>query len=385
MRKSVLIRTIILVSLLAAILIACRRDEEATPVPDSPTIPAKTTAVEVEQVEPTPTKEIVPTATPKPAAAIAPEDIDWSPQVIASNPAPGEEITLDSPIVFRFDQPMDQDSVEAAWAVEPAVNGRFQWPRTDTVVFTPSEELKRAQSYLVRINDNASSQNGLTLEEAIELNLETIGNLKVNQVIPADGTQDVQGDAAITVVFNRPVVPLVSSDQQAELPQPLTINPPVEGEGSWVSTSIYRFEPGLEGLAGATTYQVTVDQGLTDVTGAVLPSSFSWQFTTQNPSVVQILPADGASLVPPSRPISVTFSMPMDRPSTEAAVSFNPGAPVSYEWHEDDRLLVITPQEQLQLETTYELVVDQTATSASGQAGLDRGVPTISQHSLFLA
>ncbi len=163
-------------------------------------------------------------------------------------PCPGEEITLDSPIAFRFDQPMDQDSVEAAWAIEPAVNGRFQWPRADTVIFTPSEELKRAQNYLVRVGDSASSQNGLALEEAIELNLQTIGNLEVTQVIPADNTQDVQGDGAITVVFNRPVVPLVSSDQQADLPQPLTINPPVEGEGNWVSTSIYRFEPGSAGL-----------------------------------------------------------------------------------------------------------------------------------------
>jgi len=55
---------------------------------------------------------------------IAPEDIDWSPQIIASNPAPGEEVALDSPIALRFDQPMDQDSVEAAWAIEPATDGR---------------------------------------------------------------------------------------------------------------------------------------------------------------------------------------------------------------------------------------------------------------------
>ncbi len=372
MRKSILIRTIILITLLVVLLIACRREEEATPVPDSPPASIVPTTREVEEAAPTPTKEIVPTATPEPAAAIAPEDIDWSPQVIASNPAPGEEVALDSPIALRFDQPMDQDSVEAAWAIEPATDGRFQWPRTDTVIFTPSEELKRAQNYLVRVDNSASSQNGLALEEAVELNLQTIGNLEVTQVIPADNTQDVQGDAAITVVFSRPVVPLVSSDQQANLPQPLTIDPPVDGEGNWVSTSIYRFEPGIGGLAGATTYQVTVDEGLTDITGAVLPSSFSWQFTTQNPSVVQILPADGASLVPPTRPISVTFSMPMDRPSTEAAVSLNPSAPMTFEWQENDRLLVLTPQEQLPLETTFELLIAQSATSANGQAGLER-------------
>ena len=372
MRKSALIRHAILVILLAALLIACRRAEESTPVPEATPIPANPTPNEVEQVEPTATKTVVPTATAVPVTAIDPADIDWAPQLVASSPAAGEEVSLDSPIALRFDQAMDQKSVEAAWAIEPAVDGRFQWPRADTLIFTPNNQLKRAQNYLVRVGPAASSQNGLALEEALELNLQTIGDLEVTQVIPADGTQDVQTDGAITVVFNRPVVPLVSSDQQAGLPQPLTINPAVEGEGSWVSTSIYRFEPGSEGFAGATTYQVTVDEGLTDISGAVLPSSYTWQFTTQNPSVVQILPADGAFLVVPTRPISITFSMPMDKASSEAAVSLNPSAPLTYEWQDNDRLLVLTPEEPLQLETSYELLVTQSATSANGQAGLDK-------------
>ncbi|MDX1412747.1 MAG: Ig-like domain-containing protein [Candidatus Promineifilaceae bacterium] len=372
MRKSTLIRILILLSLMAIVLIACRREEEPTPTPETPSVSAEPTE-EADETAPTPTEEPEPTEepTPEPAAAIAPEDIDWSPQVIASNPVPGEEVALDSPIAIRFDQPMDQDSVEMAWTMEPSTEGEFAWPREDTVIFTPAAELKRAQNYLVRISDDASAKNGLAIEQAVELNLQTIGDLEVNQVIPANSTEDVQAHAAITVVFNRPVVPLVSSDQQADLPQPLVLSPAVKGTGTWISTSIYRFEPGSEGLAGATTYQATIEEGLSDASGAVLPDSFSWQFTTQNPEVVQIQPPNGAALVEPGRPITVTFNMPMERSSTEAAVSLQPSEPVTYEWHENDEVLVLKPQDQLQLETSYQLTIDQSASSANGQTNLD--------------
>ena len=379
MRKSVLIRSLILVLALAMILIACRRDEDATPTAVSSSQPTETPAAEADTAPPTATKETAPTATKEPPptatpekiAAVAPEDIDWPPQVVVSDPAPGEEMAVDSEIALRFDQPMDPDSVEAAWDIDPAVDGGFQWPQPDTLVFSPSEELKRNQQYRVLVDESALSSNGIALQEEVQLNLQTIGDLQVSQVIPPDNTRDVQADGAITVVFTRPVVPLVSSDEQANLPQPLTIEPAVDGQGSWVSTSIYRFVPGEEGFAGATTYRVTIDEELTDVTGAILPDDFTWQFTTESPDVIMIQPPNGATLVPPTRPISITFNMSMDPASTEAAVSLQPASPVSYEWQDNNRHLILTPQDMLELETDYDLVVSQSARSASGQASLN--------------
>ncbi len=378
MSRSLLFRFFVLVAAVLLLLVACRRDEEATPTISS----AAPTEVAAESVEmtsepatveaPAPDTEVEPPATAEPEPAAAPLEADWAPQVVASDPVSGEELALDSTFTIRFDQPMDQESVEEAWAIDPAVDGRFEWPRSDTVHFTPQKELQRNAQYRVRIDESATAGNGLALVEPFDLTSTTVGDLAVNQVIPEDGTTNVQTDGAITVVFNRPVVPLTSSDQQAGLPQPLTIDPAVEGEGNWVSTSIYRFEPDSAGFAGGTTYRATVTEGLTDVTGAVLPEPVSWQFTTQNPDVVMISPPNKATLVSPSDPISITFNMPMDRASTESAVSLSPAADLSYEWQDNDRLLVATPQEKLQLETGYELTIGQSALSASGQASLDK-------------
>jgi hypothetical protein len=111
---------------------------------------------------------------------------------------------LDTVFTIRFDQPMDQGSVEAAWDIEPAVDGQFEWPRPDTVLFTPQKELQRNAQYRVRIEESAEAETGMALGAPFEFMSTTVGDLAVNQIIPEDGTENVGTDGAVTVVFNRP-------------------------------------------------------------------------------------------------------------------------------------------------------------------------------------
>ncbi|WP_374688727.1 Ig-like domain-containing protein, partial [Promineifilum sp.] len=282
-------------------------------------------------------------------------------------------VAANAPITVRFDQPMDQASVEAAFSIEPAVTGELTWPEPETAVFTPAESLAEGQTYNVRVADSASALNGQTLQEPVEFSLQTTGPLAVTQTIPADGSDEVQTDAVITVVFNKPVVPLVSSGEQADLPQPLTFDPPATGAGEWTSTSIYRFIPDPP-LAGATTYTVSVDPALVDVTGSALEGAPTWQFTTLRPEVVTVVPENEAVRIAPTTPITVTFNMPMDTASVEAATTVTAGegaVPVSFEWQEADRVAVLTPEEMLPLETDVNVTVAASAASANGGATMD--------------
>ena len=370
MRKNRLFSVFVI---LLAILVACREEE---PLPTA--VPTVTLPTAIPTQTPVATESGTETAVAAPAPIqIDPDDIDWPPQVIYSSPVPGEDVLLDGAITIRFDQPMNQTAVEAAFTITPAdnsqkVNGNFSWPRPDTMVFTPQSDYQRRQTYRVQIDETAASSNGLTLDVPIELILQTVGALEVSQIIPGDGSADVQTDGAITVLFNRPVVPLVSSGQQADLPQPLIIEPAVEGLGEWTSTSIYRFVPD-EPLAGATTYRLAIDDGLTDVLGVGLERPFTSQFTTLNPDIVTIEPDSNADLVP-TAPITVTFNMPMDRATAEAALSLRgveaPTANFDFEWLENDRVVQMTPQELLALDTQYQLQISGSARAANGEASL---------------
>ncbi len=319
-----------------------------------------------------------PPATAVPAqTGIDPADIDWAPRLLFVEPDARGELPLDAPITLRFDQPMDQTSVESALQLTTTagrtVNGRFDWPSADMVVFTPASSLQRAQSYKLTLASSASSQNGIPLDEAIDLDLQSLGYLEVSQVIPDDGLDQIQTDAAITVVFNRPVVPLVSSGQQAGLPQPLTFDPPLDGRGQWVTTSLYRFTPD-QPLAGATTYRVTVDPALESISGGVLENRFQWSFTTVRPQVVTVQPENSRTQVNPTIPITVTFNMPMDTAVTETATRLRTSdgqtIAVNYSWHNNNRVLALQPQERLPLDTTIQLQISDSASDASGGATL---------------
>lgn len=369
--RNYFLHTAFILGLLLVLAVACGRQADETDE-------ALPTLVPTAVID-TPSPTITPTSQPDTptVSGIDPADIDWSPSLLFVDPDTRGELPLDQPITLRFDQPMDQDSVEnglqLATAEGRAVNGRFDWPRADTVVFTPASQLQRATHYKLTLADSISGQNGQALATPIDLDLQSLGYLAVSQVIPDDGLSEVQTDTAVTIVFNRPVVPLVSSGQQAGLPQPLIFDPPVSGSGQWTTTSIYRFTPD-QPLDGATSYRVTVDPNLESISGGVLENRYQWSFTTVNPQVVTVQPADNSQRVNPSHPISVTFNMPMDTAVTQAATTLltTEGQTIAANitWHNNNRLMALQPQERLPLNTTFQLQIAPTASDASGAATL---------------
>ncbi|MBP8972327.1 MAG: Ig-like domain-containing protein, partial [Anaerolineae bacterium] len=306
------------------------------------------------------------------------------PQVVDTMPLPGEELPLEGPVVFYFDQPMDETAVTGAFSVEPAVEGALTWSAdASALTFTPAAPLARATEYTFTLSTDATSAAGVALEEPFTLTLRTIGYLEVAEVLPADGSEAVDTDSVITVIFNRPVVPLLTVEQMASLPSPLALDPPVQGKGEWLNTSIYLFTPETE-LSGGTTYTATIAAGLTDVTGGVLAEDFRWQFTTMPPDVLEISPRDGADTIPLDTPVTVRFSQAMDTASLEAggfALQYLGPSPLpeeaarpapeavegTFAWGDGGRTLTFTPDERLALGSTYRVTLNAAqALSATG-------------------
>ncbi|MBN1180281.1 MAG: Ig-like domain-containing protein [Anaerolineae bacterium] len=317
-----------------------------------------------------PTSPPVPTPTSEPLPPT-------QPLLIARAPARGEEAAPEAALTLTFDQPMDTDSVEAAFHVEPRVTGTISWPDAATMVFSPRTSWDRAARYRIKIDTSAKSAVGLPLREEVDFTFATVGYLEVTQVIPEPDTAEVEPSASVTVMFNRPVVPLqLVSASQASLPAPLTFDPPVEGSGEWINTSIYVFRPAT-GFVPGETYVATVAAGLTDTTGGVLEEDFTWNFTVQPPTIVWTQPASGDNKIPLTQPITVTFSQPMDRPSTAAAFSLRTSddEPVSgrFSWHEGNTVLTFTPNNSLDLGMRYTARVGASARAASGNASLQDG------------
>jgi uncharacterized protein YfaS (alpha-2-macroglobulin family) len=298
------------------------------------------------------------------------------PQVIAVQPYPGEEVRADQPVTVIFDQAMDAPSVETAWQMEPAVPLEFTWADGRTLRAIPAGGWQRATRYAVTLGTGAQSADGLALAEPHKFFVQTIGRLQVATVIPAEGAEGVAADATITVSFNRPVVPLVSTGELEGLPDPLQFEPAVEGQGEWINTSIYQFTP-AKPLAGGTTYTASIAAGLADVLGATLDETFIWRFKTLAPQVLNVSPYSNQSQVRLEAPVTIEFSQPMDRASTETAFALLfSGEPVAgkFTWSDDGRRLTFQPDALLRLEASYLITLAPSARGITGQATLKEGL-----------
>ncbi|MEJ5199954.1 MAG: Ig-like domain-containing protein, partial [Anaerolineae bacterium] len=312
------------------------------------------------------------TAIPTAAATRAP----LPPAVIGIAPDRGEEQLLSAPITITFDQPMDPASTSAAFSIEPKVPGEVQ-VRDNRLIFSPTERLKRGAEYRVNLAASARSATGLPLPQPISFKFKTAGFLQVTSVQPADGAAGVPVDATLLIAFNRPVVALGGSAGSA--PLPLIITPTVAGAGEWITTSIYRFTP-KAGLVASTSYTVTVKAGLEDTTGGLLAEPYTFTFRTTDPTVTRwqfdrAAFREGTNNIIPSSPVTVTFSMPMERASTEAAfqlveiVGRTPSAPLPgvFSWSADGTTMSFKPTQALKLGTRYRAIVAATARPANGQ------------------
>lgn len=292
------------------------------------------------------------------------------PVLIETNPPDGA-LWNGEPVVFTFDQTMAPEAA-GALAVQPALDGSVD-AQGSTITFTPTGAPEAGQRYRFTIDARATSVNGVQLAAPVDISLVAAAPLQVTSTQPGDGATEISTASQIVVVFNRPIVPLTSVDEQENLPQPLTIDPPVEGEGVWLNTSIFAFQPTL-GLAGATQYQVTVD-GVTGLSGETLAAPVTFRFTTAAPIVVDSTPQGNSA--PPDAPVVITFSQPMDPTSSAAAFSLvktSGDQPTPVEgvitWDETQTTLTFSPTQWLEFGAGYTVQVESSALPASRQGTL---------------
>ena len=300
-----------------------------------------------------------------------------SPKLAYRTPETGEPQEIDAPIELIFDQPMDQKSVTKAFTIEPKVQGDFTWMDAQTLLFDPRKSLARDASYTITIGEDARNAAGTPLLEPILFDFQTVSSLAVSEVQPVPGSEEIEADAVVTVVFNRPVVPLSSIGEQAGLPAPLTFEPAVEGVGEWLNTSIYRFHP-REGFLPSTSYSVRIAAGLTDTQGSALPEDYTWSFSTVRPMILAWEPRSDELHIDPGSPITVTFNQPMDHASTEQAFQLSvQGEPVrgTFRWSGAEtqaasEALVFTPAAPLARNASYVVRIQGSARAQAGPATL---------------
>ncbi|MEQ8676741.1 MAG: alpha-2-macroglobulin family protein [Aggregatilineales bacterium] len=112
---------------------------------------------------------------------------------------------------------------------------------------------------------------------------ETVG---VIQQTPQPGRVDVDSMTQIIVAFDHPVIALSGTSETNDAPNPIEIEPYVEGQGEWVNTFLYVFTPTAP-MQPATIHTVSIQPILTAINGNQIEAS-SWTFTTADAYLLDI-------------------------------------------------------------------------------------------------
>ncbi|MCY3507294.1 MAG: Ig-like domain-containing protein [Chloroflexi bacterium] len=275
----------------------------------------------------------------------------------------GEEVPRLAALTFAFADPPATTDEAALVSFAPAIEGAFVWIDSRTLLFQPDYPgWQRGQQYQAIVD---AGPVGLVSDYIHAFRVE--GQLEVTSVIPDDGDTNVPTNAQILVQFNRSVAPLTVL-QEGPAASVLEFDPPLEGAGEWLNTSLYRFIP--TNLEPSTTYSVRIRAGLTSAADGVLEADYTWSFSTIQPAVTRLTPHNEATFVEPDYPVVIEFNQPMDPASVEAGVTLRPvgGAaiPGRFEWNDDGTVATFTPDEPLELLKRYAITIPARLGSFSG-------------------
>jgi alpha-2-macroglobulin len=276
-------------------------------------------------------------------------------QLVDRDPLEGQPLSSDQPLTLYFDHELNCSTAQSAFSIAPEINGELSCEGT-ALTFTPSEAYVDGTTYQVTISDALQGADSAQLIETLLVDFTASSSLRVTTTIPTADATDAAADSILTIIFDRPVVPLGIPGTSAELPDPVTIEPEIEGQGEWLNTSVYTFTPEI-GWGGGVTYTITVDD-VTAVDESSLAEPFSFSFTVALPEIIETVPEGGTTNVRLDSPIQMRFNQPLDRESLEANFFLRPQGldvtlPGSFEWAGDDAGFMFTPDEPLELDTNY--------------------------------
>ncbi len=217
-----------------------------------------------------------------------------------------DKVSQSASIVIRL--PKGVAVAEAATAItfEPEISGT--WLKSgvaDQLIFQPKEKLPLGKYFTATLtaSDTKLSKDFLIDEDP-----------KITAIFPASSTPASEF-SEITIVFNRPMVPLTVLDAfTPDAAQLVSVTPATPGKFKWTSTRNLQFIPETR-LMRSAQYRVEVKPGFKSVEGLAVPSG-QFAFTTRPLRYEQIT----SGPLSYSQPMRVVFNQPVDLEKTKAFI-----------------------------------------------------------------
>lgn len=265
-----------------------------------------------------------------------------APTLVSSTPANGAMgVAVTSTLQLVFSEKMDTASVSIASV--PAVDwGAAAWSAGDTMAtFTPVQALAASTAYQLTINGADLAGNPLSGAD-VSFTTGSVADTTaptVSSTSPAPGATGVSTTAQPSVSFSEPMA--AGTVMAMTVSPDAGCTPALDGTGTLLTCTT------AAPLAASTQYTVTIAAAQArDLAMNPMAAPFSFSFTTgatadtTPPTVVSMRPNDGGQPLNPT--MVAVFSEPMDKASTQGAVSTSPSRQLFFAWNGAGDTLSIT-------------------------------------------
>ncbi|MDO8518378.1 MAG: MG2 domain-containing protein [bacterium] len=219
-----------------------------------------------------------------------------------------DKISQHGAVIVNLPKGVSKTGAETKVTFDPVIKGKWvSSSLPDAIVYKPSEELTIGKHYLVALaTDNGTIKKDFLVDE----------DPAVVDVFPSADAEADQS-SAITIVFNRPMVPLTTLSELENKNIPVTISPETKGKFKWISTRTLQFIPNTT-LIGSTHYAVTIRPDFVSTDGLAIKGK-TYNFTTKQ---LRLDHSTSATIVY-SQPISFYFNQPIDLDKTGKEITLS--------------------------------------------------------------
>lgn len=270
-----------------------------------------------------------------------------------------------APVTVTFAAPMNGPSVEELVQITPPTDVDLSWDPTGTLLtVTPRSSWKPGTYHTITVLAGALDATGRPLERRIRAAFLTRPPITATIVATSLAGSDATIATAFRITFSGPI---------DESTLDVLVSPAVEGTlvpvgSSTEAAPAFDFVPD-DPLEPDTEYTVALGPGARDADGGEIETVPLMTRTAAAPAVVRFRPRNGWADVEWGQKLSVRFTEPMDRASTEAAWSAIAGTTTlagTITWAESDTVLVFDPKEALDYSEKVTMTVGTDALSMAG-------------------
>jgi len=177
---------------------------------------------------------------------------------------------------------------------------------SNTILFKSKEKLNLNRYYAVELT---MPDGGLVKSDFL-----AVEDPEIIAIFPKKDSEAPE-NSEITIVFNRPMVPLTTLGYLEEKEVPVEISPVTEGRFKWITTRNLQFIP-KERLFRSSNYKVKIKSGLVSMDGLEVRGVEN-EFITRKLRYLNL--TDGETIY--NQPISIYFNQPVDLEKTKGEIS----------------------------------------------------------------